>query len=230
MIIPCRHSACLLFACLLGWAHPLAVQAEEEKATGETRKPALEESRDGKPTRSQLEARARRAGVATFVWLDVLRRENLTVEQKERITPLVRAWFKSVDAWEAGNGKVLAEATREARKLRAESTELPATLRTRISELRKLRPTPWAMQEKVWNLLSESQQQAFRFNLDEAKRYGFVSPYGPAQDQSPKTSKRPARKATPKPKDEKSTTAAPSPAPKDGKAKAPGRKPWSFID
>ena len=44
-----RHPACLLSVCLLAWVEPTAVQAEEEKATEKTAKPASEEAKDGKP-------------------------------------------------------------------------------------------------------------------------------------------------------------------------------------
>ena len=225
---------CLLAAGILLLAPTMSFAAEEEKEPAK----AAPKAQDGKPTRAELHARAGRAGIPTGIWLDVLRQQDVTEEQKKAITPIVRGYLESLEKWNLKQGPILKAASEQARTHRAETGEVPKALRDRISELRNSRPKPWVMQEKVWKRLTESQQQDFRFCLDEAKKHGFANPGGSSKGRVRSGAKsRPApSKSTAKPDEAKARDSPQKPAAESsGSAtkptgNAPRKMPWSFID
>ena len=217
-------------------------QAEAEKATQDARQPEAEKDPARKVTKSEMQARMRRAGVSTKVWLDVLRYQSLPKNQKDRITGIIRAYQEVIWKWNQTSGKTLSELQAKMKKFRAEKKDIPADLRAQVMKLRGMQPRPWDMQEKVWNQMTEAQQKVFREELDASKVNGFVVPRVPkgrksreadsVEERSVPASKDPVKEADQKPAASGEQKPADQKKTEDGKkadAKPRPYKPWSFI-
>lgn len=234
-----------LAVCSISASGPLLEEKDDQekapKADQDAVQPEAKNDLPQKVTKAEMEARMRRAGVSTLVWLDVLKRQPLTRNQKDQITTIVQAYQEENWKWDQTFGKKLSGLQKEMRMLRAEKKDIPADLRDQVNKLRKERPRPWDMQEKVWNQMTYAQQKEFREDLDVSKTNGFMAPRVP-KGRKTKASDAEEEKSLPVSKEElnapeKKSEAddAKKPAPKkkaedgeksDGKKK--GYKPWTF--
>lgn len=222
-------------------------QAETEKPTQDASQPEAKKDVPRKITKSEMQARMRRAGVSTQVWLDVLKFQDVTEIQKGQITKMVRAYQERFWKWNQTDGKKLSGLQAEMKKFREDKKDVPEDIRAQVMKLRNERPRAWDMQEKVWNEMTEAQQKAFRERLDAAKVNGFVAPQIPkgrksretdsVEERSLPASKDAVKEPKKAPEKTPDTSGEKKPAvPKkaeDGKktdGKAKGYKPWSFFD
>lgn len=102
-------------------------------------------------------------------WFAALRGLGFTAEEREQVEAVAREYQDVAAAFRKENAAALREMQERIRKLN-ESGEPDPKLREKYRELRDSAPDAQPYQDRIWQMMNEEQQEAFKVKLEEIRK------------------------------------------------------------
>ncbi len=114
--------------------------------------------------------RRNRVSVPVRQWFALLRKLDLDEDQAAEIRELVQSFQKAAREHQQANGQRLRDLQGQASEIRGAGRDVPPEMRRELGQLRSLAPKPATYQEKIWSLLTETQQQTMHTELAQTRQ------------------------------------------------------------
>lgn len=106
-----------------------------------------------------------RIAVPNRRWFALLRSLELSQEQDDEIRPIIQSLQKAAKEHATKRGKRIRQLQRQAQQARRKNRDIPRSVRQELAELRANGPKAETYQERIWELLTPSQQEQMRESL-----------------------------------------------------------------
>ena len=190
-------------------------------------------SAEGQPTAASPQRTAAQSGTSEVMWFAALRQVQVTNEQRETITPLVRYYLEKSKAWRETEGLALKKFATDIKRIRDVGLEPSPELMATVKSLRMNAPRLRVLQDTIAARLTSTQMESLSKKIVEIKRArakaareARATPVKGATGSADEL-----QGSSPKPKENPSVGGAGKDDPKKS-SKAPGIKkevPWSFV-
>lgn len=114
--------------------------------------------------------RRNRVSVPVRKWFALLRKLDLDEDQAAEIRELVQSFQKTAREHQQANGQRLRDLQGQASAIRGAGRDVPTEMRRELGQLRSLAPKPASYQEKIWSLLTETQQRTMHTELAQIRQ------------------------------------------------------------
>ena len=188
---------------------------------------------EGQPKAAAARGTLARSGTSEVMWFAALRQVQVTNEQRETITPLVRYYLEKSKAWRETEGVALKKFATDIKRIRDVGLEPSPELMATVKSLRMNAPRLRVFQDTIAARLTLTQMESLSEKIVELKRASAkaarearAAPVKGATGSADKV-----QGSSPKPKEDPSVGGAEKVDPKKS-PKAPAIKkelPWSFV-
>ncbi len=114
--------------------------------------------------------RRNRVSVPVRQWFALLRKLDLDEDQAAEVRELVQSFQKTAREHQQANGQRLRDLQGQANEIRGAGGDVPTEMRRELGQLRSLAPKPATYQEKIWHLLTETQQRTMHSELAQTRQ------------------------------------------------------------
>ena len=113
--------------------------------------------------------RRRAQDVPPQQWFSALRGLGLTEDQQTKVRAIMDEFQRALKDYEASGGERIQDLRRQAREARQSGTPPPPELREKLQKFENDRPKATPYQSRIWNELTDEQQDKMKARLDEIR-------------------------------------------------------------